>query len=135
MHRRTDRRMETLIRCGLPSLRSSSLIWCELPSLRSSRYTRCVCAGGTFLRCLRKVPQAHSCSACVLQELGWKYMLSISNFVQFFLLNLNFLLLHKNRYFKGMDDGQKTPRGHPDFNSYVKILRVLVFMTNGQTDR
>ncbi len=32
-----------------------------------------------------------------------------------------------------MDDGQKTPPGHPDFNSYVKILRV--FITNGRTDR
>jgi hypothetical protein len=32
-----------------------------------------------------------------------------------------------------MDDGQKTPRGHPDFNSYVEILQV--FITNGQTNR
>ncbi len=31
-----------------------------------------------------------------------------------------------------MDDGQKTPRGHPDFNSYVKIQRV--FIDNGRTD-
>jgi hypothetical protein len=34
-----------------------------------------------------------------------------------------------------MDDGQKTPCGHPNFNSYVKNLRVLVFMTDGPTDR
>jgi hypothetical protein len=33
-----------------------------------------------------------------------------------------------------MDDGQKTPRGHPDFNSYTKILRVLVFITDGWMD-
>ncbi len=33
-----------------------------------------------------------------------------------------------------MDDGQKIPRGHPDFNSYVKILRVLVFITDGWMD-
>jgi hypothetical protein len=32
-----------------------------------------------------------------------------------------------------MDDGQKTPRGHPDFNFYVKILRVFIW--NGQMDR
>ncbi len=38
-----------------------------------SNHTRCAWAGGTFLRCLRKVPQAHSRSALVLQELGWKY--------------------------------------------------------------
>jgi hypothetical protein len=31
-----------------------------------------------------------------------------------------------------MDDGQKTPRGHPDFNSYVKILHV--FIDNRLTD-
>jgi hypothetical protein len=34
-----------------------------------------------------------------------------------------------------MDNGQKTPCGHPNFNSYVKNLRVLVFQTDGQTDR
>jgi hypothetical protein len=32
-----------------------------------------------------------------------------------------------------MDDGQKTPREHPDFNSYVKFLRV--FIKNRQMDR
>ncbi len=31
-----------------------------------------------------------------------------------------------------MDDGQKTPCGHPDFNSYIKIQRV--FIDNRQTD-
>ncbi len=35
------------------------------------RNTHCLWAGGTFFYCLRKVPPAHSCSACVLQELGW----------------------------------------------------------------
>jgi hypothetical protein len=37
-----------------------------------------------------------------------------------------------------MDDGQKTPRGHPEFHSYVKILRVFIFQplqTDGITDR
>jgi hypothetical protein len=39
-----------------------------------------------------------------------------------------------------MDDGQKTPCGHPDFNSYIKIQRVFIDnrqtddQTNGQTD-
>jgi hypothetical protein len=33
-----------------------------------------------------------------------------------------------------MDDGQKTPRGHPDFNSYIKNIRVLVFQTDGWMD-
>jgi hypothetical protein len=51
------------------------------------------------------------------------------------LLNPKFLLAHRNKYLEGMDDGQKTPRGHPDFNSYMKILLVLVFITDRQTDR
>ncbi len=42
----------------------------------------------------------------------------------------NFLLIHRNRYSEGMDDGQKTSRVHPDFNSYVKIQRV--FIDNGR---
>jgi hypothetical protein len=58
----------------------------------------------------------------------------MSNFVRIFLLNPNSLLAHRNRYLEGMDDGQTTPRGHPDFNSYVKILRVLVFQTDGRMD-
>ncbi len=33
-----------------------------------------------------------------------------------------------------MDDGQKTPRGHPNFNSYLKNLRVLVFWMDGRMD-
>ena len=59
------------------------------------------------------------------------------NVVRIFLLNPNFLLVHRNRYLEVMDDGQKTPRGHPDFNSYVKILRVFIDngQTKGQTDR
>jgi hypothetical protein len=42
-------------------------------------------------------------------------------------------------YLEGIDNGQKTPRGHPGFNSFMKILPVLVFRTDrqmdGQTDR
>jgi hypothetical protein len=29
-----------------------------------------------------------------------------------------------------MEDGQKTPRGHPDFHSYVKIQHVFIFQTS-----
>ncbi len=47
-----------------------------------------------------------------------------ANLVPIFLLNPSFLLVHTNRYSEGMDNGQKTPHGHPDFHSYVKIQRV-----------
>ncbi len=40
-----------------------------------------------------------------------------------------FLLVHRNKYSEGMDDGQKNPRGHPDFHSYVKIQCVFIFQT------
>ncbi len=50
--------------------------------------------------------------------------------------NPNFLLAHRNsRYSDGMDNGQKTPRGHPSFNSYVKNLCIFVFRMDGWTDR
>ncbi len=74
-------------------------------------------------------------SACVLQELGWKYTQTISNFVRIFLLNPNFLLAHRSRYSEVMDDGQMTPRGYPNFNSYLKNLGVLVFWTDKRTNR
>ncbi len=41
--------------------------------------------------------------------------------MNFLVESKNFLLAHRNRYLEGMDDGQKTPRGHPDFHSYVKL--------------
>jgi hypothetical protein len=33
------------------------------------------------------------------------------------------------------DDGQITPRGYTNFNSYVENLHVLVFITDGQTEK
>ncbi len=50
------------------------------------------------------------------------------------MLNPNFLLAHRNRYSEGIDDRQKTPLGHPDFNSYVKILLDFTFQMDGRMD-
>jgi hypothetical protein len=50
-------------------------------------------------------------------------------------MNPNFLLAHRNRYLEGMDDRQKTPRGRPNFYSYIQNLSVFMFRTDGQTDR
>ncbi len=50
------------------------------------------------------------------------------------MLNPNFLLTHRNKYSEGTDNAQKTPLGHLEFNSYVKILRVFIFQTDRQTD-
>jgi hypothetical protein len=72
MDGQTDRQTEKLIWCGLPSLRSSRLIRCGLGNLLvSPGNTCCAWAGGTFFRCLRKVPPANSPTECVVQELGW----------------------------------------------------------------
>ena len=43
----------------------------------------------------------------------------------FLWLNPNIVLAHRNWYSEGMEDGQKTPRGHPDFDSYMKNQRVF----------
>jgi hypothetical protein len=37
----------------------------------------------------------------------------------------------RDRYLEGMDNGQMTPCGNPNFNSYVTNL---LFQTDGQTD-
>jgi hypothetical protein len=66
-------------------------------------------------------------------QTGHAHFTYTSIFLRIFLLNPNFLLVHRNRYSEGMDDGQKTPRGHPDFISYVKIQ--CDFIDNGQTNR
>ncbi len=50
------------------------------------------------------------------------------------MLNPNFLLAHRNRYWEGMDDGQKTPLGHPDVNSYVKFY-MFSYGVDGRSDR
>jgi hypothetical protein len=60
---------------------------------------------------------------------------TISKFLRIFLLNPNFLLAHRNRYLEGTDNGQKTSRGHPNFNSYIQNLHVLVFQVDRWTDR
>jgi hypothetical protein len=44
-----------------------------------------------------------------------------------FLVESNFLHVHRNRYSEGTEDGQMTQHGYPNFNSYVKNLRFFVF--------
>jgi hypothetical protein len=44
-----------------------------------------------------------------------------ANLLLIFMLNPSFLLLHSNKYSEGMDNGRKTPRGHPHFYSYMKL--------------
>ncbi len=44
------------------------------------------------------------------------------------------MMARRNRYFKGTEDGQMTPLGNPNFNSYIKNLCFLVFQTDRQTD-
>ncbi len=44
-----------------------------------------------------------------------------ANLVQNFFLNPNILIVHRNKYSEGLDDGQTSPHGHPDFHSYMKF--------------
>jgi hypothetical protein len=40
----------------------------------------------------------------------------------------------RNRHLEGMEDGQVTPRGYPNFDSNIKNLLFLVLLTDGQRD-
>jgi hypothetical protein len=40
----------------------------------------------------------------------------------------------RNWYSEGWNNRQMTPRGYPNFYSYLKNLRVFVFRTNERTD-
>jgi hypothetical protein len=88
-------------------------------------------ARGTFFRCLRKVHPAHSCSACVVQELGWLHTKTISKILQIFLFSPNFLLTHRNRYSEETDDGQKL---NVDTLIIIPTLKIYMFWYSGWTD-
>jgi hypothetical protein len=49
-------------------------------------------------------------------------------------LRVQYMMGCRNSYFKGMEDGQMTPCGYPNFNTQLKNLHVLVFPTDQQTD-
>jgi hypothetical protein len=46
------------------------------------------------------------------------------------ILRVQYMMARRNRYFKGMEDGQMSPRGYPTFNSYIQNLYVLVSCTD-----
>jgi hypothetical protein len=105
--------------------------------MQDGNTTGCTWAGGTFFCCLRKV--------IILQPIHtlWVYgsariwlVIHINNkpFSTNFSMNPDFLLVHRNRYSEGMDDGQMTPRGYSNFNSYIKNLHVLVLRMDEQID-
>jgi hypothetical protein len=51
-----------------------------------------------------------------------------------YVLRVQYKMARRNRYLEGMEDGQMTPCGYPNFNSYIKNLGFLVFRTDGQRD-
>ncbi len=48
---------------------------------------------------------------------------------------LQYKMGRRNRYLDWRDDGQMSPHGYTSFNSYVKNLRLFIFITDRQTDR
>ncbi len=45
-------------------------------------------------------------------------------------LRVKYKMGRKNRYSEGWNDRQMTPHGYPNFNFYLKNLRVFVFWTD-----
>ncbi len=68
---------------------------------------------------------------CQIFGCGGKWFLVLLPYLE----HNRYMMGCRNRYFKGTEDGQMTPCGYPNFNSYIKNLCVLVFQTDGQTDR
>jgi hypothetical protein len=71
-------------------------------------------------------------SGCAIVAVFWLWREMDFGFTS--ILRVQYMMGHRNRYFKGMEDGQMAPRVYPNFNSYVKNLCILVFQTDGQTD-
>ncbi len=140
--------MEKLIRCGLGTLIGSSrligthicisaqLFYILIPNHKIISTPAFLPSAGEQRRRLRRQRQlisSHLFFSVIIEGCVFTYRYpagGISKFLQIFLMNPNFLLVHRKRYLEGMDNGQKTPHGHPDFNSYVKIQ--CVFVDNGR---
>jgi hypothetical protein len=96
----------------------------------TDQYTHCAWAGGTFFHCLRKVLPAH-----VRQVYsGMDVLCAIVSdlllqgeivFGATYELRVKCKMECMNRFSEGRNDRQMTPRGYPNFNFYVKNLRVL----------
>jgi hypothetical protein len=64
-----------------------------------------------------------------------RFTVAVKNsFVVTYKLRVKYKIGRRNRYLEGRNDRQMTPRGYPNFNSYMKNLRVLVFRTDRRTD-
>jgi hypothetical protein len=68
---------------------------------------------------------------CQIFGCGGKWFLVLLPYLEY----NRYIMGCRNRYSEGTEDGQMTPRGYPNINSYVKKLRVLVFQIDRQTDR
>ncbi len=67
---------------------------------------------------------------CQIFGCGRKWFLFLLSYLEY----NRYMMGCRNMYFEGTEDGEMTPHGYPNFNSYGKNLRVLVFRTDGQTD-
>jgi hypothetical protein len=81
-------------------------------------YTRCACVGW-----MNKFP------GCAVVSVFWLWQKIVFGFTS--ILRVKYKMGCRNRYSEGRNNRQMTPRGYPNFNSYVKNLRVLVFWTDG----
>ncbi len=67
---------------------------------------------------------------CLIFGCGEKWFLVLLPYLEY----NRYMVGRKNRYFEEMEDRQMNPHGYPNFDSYVKNLRVLVFRTDRRTD-
>jgi hypothetical protein len=96
---------------------TETLIWVGFP--------HCVPPGTLAARGLEEL-----FSGCAVVSVFWLRWEMVFGFTS--VLRIQYMMARRNRYFEVTDDGQKTPRGYPDFNSYVKNLHIFVFRMDGE---
>jgi hypothetical protein len=69
-------------------------------------------------------------SGCAVVSVFWLWREMVFGYTS--ILRVQYMMAGRNRYFEGTEDGQQmTPCGYPTFNSYMKKIRVFVFITGG----
>ncbi len=96
----------------------------------TDKYTCCAWAGGTFFHCLRKVPPAHMQRVYLAMDVLCAIVtdLLLRGEIVFgatYELRVKYKMGCRNRYSEGRNNRRMTPRGYPNFNSYMKNPLVL----------
>jgi hypothetical protein len=69
---------------------------------------------------LLRVDSRNYFSGCAVVSVFWLWRERVFGLTS--VIEVQYMMARRNRYFEAMEDGQMTPRGYPNFNSYIKNL-------------